>query len=96
MAPILVRGMIVAAIRTLAGRETCARSFGDRLVLTRLYLTISSEEIKSLPAIPLRFDVPANKEPVIERCTITLDAGRLVITFPSGNRMGFRRSTGEP
>jgi hypothetical protein len=69
---------------------------GNRLVLTRLYLTISSNPLKSLPAIPLRFDVPANKDPVIERCTIELDAERLEITFPSGNRMGFRRSRRAP
>ena len=67
---------------------------GDELVLTRDYLVIAGNEIKELAAIPLRFDIPAVKDPVIEPCRIELGGGRLTIEFPSGNRMGFRRSSG--
>lgn len=66
---------------------------GDALVLTRDYLVIAGNEIKELAAIPLRFDIPATKEPVIESCLIELAGDRLTIEFPSGNRMGFRRSS---
>ena len=66
---------------------------GDRLVLTRNYLVIASEEIGSLPEIPLRFDVPGVKEPVVEICRLEVDGDRITIEFPSGNRMGFRRSS---
>ena len=66
---------------------------GDELVLTREYLVIASNPIKSLPEIPLRFDVPEVKAPVVERCRIELEGDRLIIEFPSGNKMGFRRSS---
>lgn len=67
---------------------------GDELVLTRDYLVIAGNELKELAPIPLRFDIPAMKEPVVEPCTIELSDERLVIEFPSGNKMGFRRSSG--
>ena len=66
---------------------------GNELVLTRDYLVIASDPIGELPEIPLRFDVPAVKEPVVERCTVDFGDDRIMIEFPSGNRMGFRRST---
>lgn len=64
---------------------------GNRLVLTREYLVIASGAIGSLPPIPLRFDAPGVKEPVVEDCRIEVAEGRITIQFPSGNRMGFRR-----
>lgn len=66
---------------------------GDRLVLTRDYLVIAGNEIGSLPEIPLRFDVPGVTEPVIEPCRLEMDDDRITIEFPSGNRMGFSRSS---
>lgn len=66
---------------------------GDELVLTRDYLVIASDEIGELPEIPLRFDVPAVKDPVVEPCKVELADDRMTIEFPSGNRMGFRRSS---
>jgi hypothetical protein len=65
---------------------------GDRLVLTRDYLVIASNAIGTLPEIPLRFDVPGVKEPVVEDCRLEFASDRITIEFPSGNRMGFRRS----
>jgi hypothetical protein len=65
---------------------------GDRLVLTRDYLVIASNAIGTLPEIPLRFDVPGTKAPVVEECRLEASSDRIVIEFPSGNRMGFRRS----
>lgn len=65
---------------------------GDRLVLTRDYLVIASSAIGTLPEIPLRFDVPGVKKPVVEECRLELAGDRMTIEFPSGNRMGFRRS----
>jgi hypothetical protein len=65
---------------------------GDRLVLTRDYLVIASNAIGSLPEIPLRFDVPGVKEPVVEECRLERSSNRITIEFPSGNRMGFRRA----
>ncbi len=67
---------------------------GDRLVLTRDYLVIAGNEIGELREIPLRFDIPAVTDPVIEPCRIEFDENRITIEFPSGNRMGFRRSSG--
>ena len=67
---------------------------GERLVLLRDYLVIASEEIGALPEIPLRFDVPGVTDQVVEECRLEIGAGRLTIEFPSGNRMGFRRSSG--
>ena len=67
---------------------------GDELVLTRDYLVIASQDIGSLPEIPLRFDVPGLTDPVVEECRLEMSADRITIEFPSGNRMGFRRSSG--
>lgn len=66
---------------------------GNELVLTRDYLVIASDEIGELPEIPLRFDIPAVKDPVVEPCKIELADDRMTIEFPSGNQMGFRRSS---
>ena len=66
----------------------------DKLVLTRDYLVIAGNEIGELREIPLRFDIPAVTDPVIEPCLIEFDDDRITIEFPSGNRMGFRRSSG--
>ncbi len=67
---------------------------GDRLVLRRDYLTIAGEEIGTLPEIPLRFDIPGVTDQVVEDCRLEVGDGRITIQFPSGNRMGFRRSSG--
>jgi hypothetical protein len=75
-----------------AGEGGPYRLEGDRLVLTRDYLVIAGSAIGSLPEIPLRFDVPGVKEPVVEECRLEASADRITIEFPSGNRMGFRRS----
>ncbi len=66
---------------------------GDRLVLMRDYLTIAGEEIGTLPEIPLRFDIPGVTDQVVEDCRLEVGDGRITIQFPSGNRMGFRRSS---
>jgi hypothetical protein len=75
-----------------AGEGGPYRLEGDRLVLTRDYLVIASNAIGTLPEIPLRFDVPGVKEPVSEECRLEHASDRITIEFPSGNRMGFRRS----
>ena len=67
---------------------------GDKLVLTRDYLVIAGNKIGELREIPLRFDIPAVTDPVIEPCLIEFGDDRITIQFPSGNRMGFRRSSG--
>jgi hypothetical protein len=67
---------------------------GDELVLTRDYLVIAGNDLGELAAIPLRFDIPAVKDPVVERCRIEVEDNRIIIEFPSGNKMGFRRSSG--
>ena len=67
---------------------------GDKLVLTRDYLVIAGNEIGELREIPLRFDIPAVTDPVIEPCRIEFGDDRITSEFPSGNRMGFRRSSG--
>ena len=67
---------------------------GNELVLTRDYLVIAGDEIQSLREIPLRFDIPAVKDPVVEACLVELEGDRIIIEFPSGNKMGFRRSSG--
>ena len=67
---------------------------GDELVLTRDYLVIAGNKIGELREIPLRFDIPAVTDPVIEPCLIEFGDDRITIQFPSGNRMGFRRSSG--
>jgi hypothetical protein len=36
--------------------------------------------------------VPAQKKPVVEECRLELVGDQITIEFPSGNRMGFRRS----
>ncbi|HAK55504.1 MAG TPA: hypothetical protein DCP38_08480 [Acidobacteria bacterium] len=67
---------------------------GDQLVLLRDYLVIASETIGTLPEIPLRFDIPGVTDQVVEECRLEVDGDRIMIEFPSGNRMGFRRSSG--
>lgn len=67
---------------------------GDKLVLTRDYLVIAGNELGELREIPLRFDIPAVTDPVVEACRIEFGRDRITIEFPSGNRMGFRRSSG--
>jgi hypothetical protein len=47
---------------------------------------------RELARDPLRFDVPAVKKPVVEECRLELVRDQITIEFPSGNRMGFRRS----
>lgn len=76
-----------------AGEGGPYRLNGNELVLTRDYLVIASNQIKELREIPLRFDIPAFTDPVVEPCRVELGEDYITIEFPSGNKMGFRRSS---
>jgi hypothetical protein len=65
----------------------------DQLTLTRDYVVIGGKAIGELEEIPLRFTVPGANASTVEECRIEHDGERLTIVFPSGNRMGFRRSS---
>ena len=66
---------------------------GNELTLTRDYVVIGGEALGELEEIPLRFTIPGANASAVEECRIERDGERLTIVFPSGNRMGFRRSS---
>ncbi len=63
---------------------------GDRLVFTHLYHLSEGTAMEGLPAAELTMTARAGEGPE-EPSTIGLDGDQLVIHFPSGNAMTFRR-----
>lgn len=65
---------------------------GDSLILRHSYLLAAGDAMTGLPASPLQMEARTHNEPV-EGTSIELENDRLVLHFPSGNRMEFKRST---
>lgn len=65
---------------------------GDSLILRHSYLLAAGDAMAGLPASPLRMEARTRDEPV-EGASIKLENDRLVLYFPSGNSMEFKRST---
>ncbi len=65
---------------------------GDSLILRHSYLLAAGDAMAGLPASPLQLEARTRNEPV-EGTSIELENDRLVLHFPSGNRMEFKRST---
>ena len=68
---------------------------GDRLVFTHLFNLSAGEAVAGLPESPLRMEVRHDDGPA-EPTRIEIERDRLVIHFPSGNSMEFRRTSGSP
>lgn len=68
---------------------------GDRLVFTHLFHLSAGEEMSGLPESPLRMEARADEGPA-EPTRVEMAGDRMVLYFPSGNSMEFRRSSGGP
>ncbi len=66
---------------------------GEQLVFTHLFNLSAGEEVGSLPASPLRYEVRDSSEAPTEPCRVEASGDRMSIHFPSGNRMSFQRSS---
>ncbi|MFQ5702673.1 MAG: hypothetical protein ACE5HT_01470 [Gemmatimonadales bacterium] len=65
---------------------------GDSLILRHRYLLAAGETMAGLAASPLQMEARVADEPV-EGTSFELSRRRLVLHFPSGNAMEFRRPT---
>lgn len=65
---------------------------GDRLVFSHLYHLSAGEAMEGLPESPLRMNLTAAADAAREDSRFQVQGDRLIIDFPSGNRMEFRRS----
>ena len=65
---------------------------GDSLILRHSFLLAAGDAMPGLPASPLQMEARTRDEPV-EGTSIKLENDRLVLYFPSGNSMEFKRST---
>ncbi len=68
---------------------------GDHLVFTHLFNLSAGEAMAGLPESPLRMEVRQGGG-AAEPTRIEIDGDRLILHFPSGNSMAFRRSSGLP
>ena len=66
---------------------------GDELTFRHRYNLSAGDAMEGLPASELRMQIRGAADEAVEPCTIELSVGRLSIHFPSGNRMGFSRSS---
>lgn len=66
---------------------------GDRLTFQHTLHLSAGSAVGSLAEAPLRMVVREAAEAASEPCRIELDGSQLTIHFPSGNRMGFSRSS---
>jgi hypothetical protein len=66
---------------------------GTKLVLTHLYNFSTGGALPGLPASPMQMTVHGGTAPSLEQVTVSIDAERLTLAFPSGNTMVFRRSS---
>lgn len=66
---------------------------GDRLVFAHRFNVSGGRAMDGLPAAPLSMVVRRGDGAQLEPSRIELSGDRLVISFPSGNRMEFRRSS---
>ena len=66
---------------------------GTKLVLTHLYNFSNGGALPGLPANPMRMTVQGSTAPPLEPVTVSVDVERLMLAFPSGNTMSFRRSS---
>ncbi len=67
---------------------------GNRLVFTHRFNLAAGKAMDGLEEAPLAMTVRKGAGAPTEPCTIELIGDRLVIAFPSGNRMEFQRSSG--
>ena len=66
----------------------------NKLVFTHNYHLSGGNSVGSLPASPLKIEIKNAAEAATENCTIELNKDRLMIYFPSGNSMTFKRNSG--
>ena len=66
---------------------------GNRLVFTHRFNLVGGRAMEGLEEAPLAMTVRGATGAPIEPSTIELTPDRLVIAFPSGNRLDFRRSS---
>ncbi len=65
---------------------------GDRLVFTHLFHLSAGREMSGLPESPLRMEARKGEGPA-EPTRVEVAGDRMVLYFPSGNSMEFRRSS---
>ncbi len=66
----------------------------NKLVFTHNYHLSGGNSVGSLPASPLKIEIKNAAEAATENCTIELNKDQLMIYFPSGNSMTFKRKSG--
>jgi hypothetical protein len=66
---------------------------GDRLVFTHYYHLSTGKAMEGLDESPLRMEVHGADSAQTEPCRVEIETDRMVLHFPSGNRMSFRRSS---
>lgn len=66
---------------------------GDRLVFTHYYHLSTGKAVEGLAESPLRMEVHGSDSAAKEPCRVEIEADRMILHFPSCNRMSFRRSS---
>ena len=66
---------------------------GEDLVFTHLYDLTAGKKVASLPAVEPQYVVRDPSAAPTENCRVEFDGDGMVIHFPSGNRISFRRSS---
>jgi hypothetical protein len=65
---------------------------GEHLTFTHVYHLSAGKQLGSLAASPLRMEID-HLDPSTEPCRVEIEGERMVIFFPSGNKIDFRRSS---
>ena len=66
---------------------------GDRLILTHDYNFVYGDEVRGLAATPPSYRI-LGAAAATELCTVEMTEDFMTLSFPSGNFMTFRRSSG--
>ena len=75
------------------GGENAALIADDTSAHVHIGCTYGNIPQQIVPDEDGRFDVPGVKKPMVEECRLELAGDQITIEFPSGNRMGDRKST---
>src|SRR5262249_47037069 len=67
---------------------------GDKLTFNHLFNVSDRKAVRAMAGSPLRVESNSPDRAPLEPCTVALNGDQLTIHFPSGNQIGFRRSSG--
>jgi hypothetical protein len=66
---------------------------GNRLTFRHHFNVSGGAAVKGMAESPLRIEANKPESAPTEPCTVSLDGDRLIVHFPSGNQIAFRRSS---